>query len=99
MVSLVVYVLPTKRGLLTPTQAVAFPLMCRYKVSLLLLVVAACSALPQFYPYQAGYPGVYPGYYHSYYPVVGYPAYPGAYPAATRNLITLSNFQASVQAK
>jgi hypothetical protein len=73
--------------------------MCRYKVSLLLVVVAACSALPQFYPYQAGYPGVYPGYYHSYYPVVGYPAYPGAYPAATRNLITLSNFQASVQAK
>ncbi len=96
-----VYVLLTERSFLIPIlyNLIAFPLMCRYKVSLLLLVVAACSALPQFYPYQAGYPGVYPGYYHSYYPVVGYPAYPGAYPAATRNLITLSNFQASVQAK
>jgi hypothetical protein len=94
-----VYVLLTKRVFLTPTQVYSISVDCRYKVSLVLLVVAACSALPQFYPYQAGYPGVYPGYYHSYYPVVGYPAYPGAYPAATRNLITLSNFQASVQAK
>jgi hypothetical protein len=57
----------------------------------LLSLLAVCSALPQFYPYQAGYP--YPGYY-GVYPGV----YPGYYPvydqsASTRTFVTLSSFQ------
>jgi len=65
-----------------------------YKLSLVVLLVAASSALPQYYPY----PGVYPGYYQSFYPMQVYPGYPAVYPgaadpAATRNLFTLSSFQ------